>query len=36
MRTDYRTVPYITKPGAPLNTRASFTVETGRPQLQRV
>jgi alkaline phosphatase D len=36
MRTDYRTVPYITRPGAPLKTRASFTVETGRPQLQRV
>jgi alkaline phosphatase D len=36
MRADYRTVPYITRPGAPLNTRASFTVETGRPQLHRV
>lgn len=35
MRADYRTVPYITRPGAPLNTRASFIVETGRPQLQR-
>lgn len=36
MRADYRTVPYITRPGAPLNTRASFTVENGRPQLLRV
>ncbi|MBP7481701.1 MAG: alkaline phosphatase D family protein, partial [Lacunisphaera sp.] len=36
MRADYRTVPYITRPGAPLNTRASFTVETGRSQLHRV
>lgn len=35
-RTDYRTVPYITRPGAPLTTRASFVVESGRPQLQRV
>jgi alkaline phosphatase D len=36
MRTDYRTVPYITRPGAPLNTRASFRVESGRPQLHRL
>ncbi len=35
-RTDYRTVPYVTRPGAPLNTRASFVVEDGRPALQRV
>lgn len=35
MRADYRTVPYITRRGAPLHTRASFTVESGRPQLQR-
>ncbi len=35
-RTDYRTVPYVSRPGAPLHTRASFAVETGRPQLQRV
>jgi len=34
-RTDYRTVPYITKPGAPLATRASFVVEAGRPILNR-
>jgi alkaline phosphatase D len=30
-RTDYRTVEYISKPGAPLNTRASFVVEDGQP-----
>ena len=30
-RTDYRTVPFVTRPGAPLNTRASFVVEAGRP-----
>jgi alkaline phosphatase D len=35
-RTDYQTIPYITRPGAPLNTRASFVVESGRPKLQRV
>jgi alkaline phosphatase D len=34
-RTDYRTVPFVTKPGAPLVTRASFVVESGRPQLNR-
>jgi alkaline phosphatase D len=32
-RTDYRTVPYVSRPGAPLQTRASFVVEAGRPQL---
>ena len=32
-RTDFRTVPYVTRPGAPLNTRASFVVESGRPKL---
>ena len=30
-RTDYRTVPYVLKPGAPIQTRASFVVEPGRP-----
>jgi alkaline phosphatase D len=30
-RTDYRTVPYVAKPGAPVNTRASFVVEPGKP-----
>lgn len=35
-RTDYKTVPFVTRPGAPLNTRASFIVESGRPKLQRV
>ncbi|RYD81971.1 MAG: alkaline phosphatase [Verrucomicrobiaceae bacterium] len=34
-RTDYRTVEYVTRPGAPLQTRASFVVETGQPQLNR-
>ncbi len=35
-RTDYRTVPYVSRPGAPLQTRASFVVESGRSVLNRV
>jgi len=27
----YRTVPFVTKPGAPLNTRQTFVVEAGHP-----
>lgn len=34
-RTDYRTIPFVTRPGAPITTRASFVVESDRPQLQR-
>lgn len=34
-RTDYRTVAYVTRPGAPLQTRASFVLEAGVPGLQR-
>ncbi|MBL9200238.1 MAG: alkaline phosphatase D family protein, partial [Opitutaceae bacterium] len=33
--TDYRTVPFVTRPGAPVKTRASFVVESGSPRLQR-
>jgi alkaline phosphatase D len=29
-RTDYRVVPYVTAPDAPIGTRASFVVEDGR------
>lgn len=32
-RADYRTVPYVSRPGAPLHTRATFRVEAGRPEL---
>lgn len=32
----YRTVSYIDRPGAPLNTRATFQVEPGRPGLNRL
>jgi alkaline phosphatase D len=30
-QTDYQVVEYVTRPGAPLQTRASFVVENGRP-----
>ncbi len=35
-RTDYRTVEYVTRRGAPINTRASFVLENGRPKLNKV
>jgi alkaline phosphatase D len=31
---EYRTVPFVLKPGAPINTRASFVVEPGKPGVQ--
>ena len=31
LRADYQVVPFVTKPGAPKNTRASFVVQNGRP-----
>jgi alkaline phosphatase D len=34
--TDYRTVPYVSRPGAPIQTRATFVVNSGRSQLRRV
>jgi len=34
-RADYRTVEYVSRPGAPLHTRASFVVEAGQPELQK-
>jgi alkaline phosphatase D len=33
-RTDYQTVAYVTRPGAPLITRASFVIEDGQPGLK--
>ncbi len=30
-RTDFRTVDYVSRPGAPVSTRASFVVEANRP-----
>ncbi len=35
-RTDFRTLPFVTKPGAPVITRASFVVESGRPKVNRL
>ncbi|GAB4372217.1 MAG: alkaline phosphatase PhoD [Bryobacter sp.] len=34
-RTDYQVVPFVTKPGAPLETRAKFVVENAKPGMQR-
>ncbi len=34
-RTDYRIVPYVTRPGAPVETCQSFVVEAGQPRLLR-
>jgi alkaline phosphatase D len=31
---EYRVVPYVTRPGAPIGTRATFVVESGRPGAQ--
>ena len=30
-RTDYRIMPYVERPGAPIETRISFVTENGRP-----
>lgn len=35
-RTDYRVLEYVTRPGSPISTRASFVVEDGRPGAQRL
>jgi alkaline phosphatase D len=34
-QTDYRVVPFVTKPDAPVSTRASFVVENGRAGVKR-
>jgi len=33
-QSDFRVVPYVLKPGAPIRTRASFVVEDDRPGVQ--
>jgi alkaline phosphatase D len=33
--TDYRVVPFVTRPGASIETRASLVVESGRPGIHR-
>jgi alkaline phosphatase D len=35
-QSDYKVVPFVTTPDAPISTRASFVVENGRPGAQRV
>lgn len=35
-RSDFRTIPYVTRRGAPCQTRASFVIKNGAPQLHRV
>lgn len=34
-RSDFRTIPYVTRRGAPLQARASLVVESGTPRLQK-
>jgi alkaline phosphatase D len=36
LRADYRIVDYVTRPGAPVRTDASFVVEDGRPGTVRM
>ena len=33
---DYQFVPYVTRPGAPISTRASFVVEEGKSNLKQL
>jgi alkaline phosphatase D len=35
-QSDYRVVPFVTTPDAPISTRASFVVENGRPGVQQI
>lgn len=35
-RTDYRVLEYVTRPGSPISTRASFVTEDGQPGVRRV
>jgi alkaline phosphatase D len=34
-RSDYRMVEFVTRPGAPIHTRASFVLESGNSKLQK-
>ncbi|MGI8332024.1 alkaline phosphatase D family protein [Actinomadura scrupuli] len=36
LRADFRVVPYVSLPGAPVFTRASFQLDAGRPGLRQV
>lgn len=35
LRADFKVLPYVRRPGAPVSTRQSFVVEAGRPGLQQ-
>ncbi|WP_093150343.1 alkaline phosphatase D family protein [Saccharopolyspora antimicrobica] len=35
LRADYRVLPYVSKPGAPVETLASFVIEDGKPGLNK-
>src|SRR5207237_7362998 len=35
LRSDYRTLPYVSRRDAPIRTQASFVVESGRPGAKR-
>jgi alkaline phosphatase D len=34
--TDYRTIDYVSRPGAPVRTASSWRVEAGRPEVERL
>lgn len=36
LHADYRTVPYVMRPGAPVETAASFVIERGKPGAERL
>jgi len=36
LRADFKVLPYVSTPGAPVFTRASFVVEAGSPGLNQV
>lgn len=36
LKADFKTLPYISRKGAPLETAASFVIESGKPRLNRV
>ncbi|MCQ6277106.1 alkaline phosphatase D family protein [Bacillus sp. V3B] len=35
-QTDYMVIPYVSRPGAPISTRASFVVENGKSSLKQL
>jgi len=35
-QSDFRIVPYVSRQGAPIETKASFIVESGKPGASRI